>query len=305
MDSLIYDFYGYNVKLNENNSFDYLDYRFVMIFINETEESMKKLNDLSYMLSQVFNNDVVYIVKNKYNKYITDYKEKTSLCLLSYKIEVNIDINTFVNLHTCFLNYFNYRVKLEDIITLWDQRVEYILNQCLVNLNFENETDYLLYQYAILSVGMAYNALQYLKDMQLDFNRNNYNCTLTHRRIHKIDKLEFYNPLNLIIDHSSRDLVELYKNDLIDYKTMMNIAIYYNYEIDEYEYILARLLFPTSIFDIIEDIASDNTLLHDNNKIKNAIKIFKIQINKLNEYYENTSKILNLRPVNWIKYLKL
>ena len=56
-----------------------------------------------------------------------------------------------------------------------------------------------------------------------------------------------FNPFNLILDHSSRDLAELYKNDLIGINDLLNICNYYNYKLDEYEYLLARMLYPTFI----------------------------------------------------------
>lgn len=305
MDSFVYDYYGYNFKLSKEHSVVYQGYIFKLFFVNETEESIKQLNDLSLLLARYFNNDVVYIVKNKYNKYISNYLNDNSICLLTYKNQEKIDVSMFAKLHIAFFNYFDYKVKLENIIVLWDERVEYILNQCLVNLNFDNYTDYLLYQYSMSAIGMSYNALQYLRDIQIDFNRKNYSCTLTHRRIHKLSKLEFFNPFNLIIDHSSRDLAELYKNDLIDLSTLLKLCNYYNYQIDEYEYILARLLFPTSIFDVIEDLSSLSLPYEHKNEVLDSIKQYKLQVEKLKQYYNSIISFINIRPIEWINHFNL
>ena len=301
MKAFIYDYYGYNIdKINEG-SFDYQGYRFSLAAVSESEDLVEKFNELILSLTNVFEGDIVYIVKNKYNKYISNSKDDSNICLLSYKKDNPININHFVKMHTSYQNQFNYYVDLKDIISLWDQRLEYIQNQCLVNLNFDNDAHLLLYEYCQYAIGLALNALQYLADIRIDFNKNSYNSTLTHRRIKKIDKFELFNPFNLIIDHSSRDLAELYKNDLIDFNTLINITSYFNYSVDEYEYLLARLLYPTFIFDILEDLYNEKTNYDYTNQICEAINKQKIALYKLKEYYENIYQYITIRPIDWIK----
>ena len=220
--------------------------------------------------------------------------------MLTYKDEKNIDINYFVKMHMAFLNTFNYYVNIEDIIILWDQRLEYIQNQCLVALNFDNDAHMILYEYSQFAIGLAINALQYLSDMKIDFNKKHYLTTLTHRRIKKMDKFELFNPFNLIVDHSSRDLAELYKNNLIDFDTLFLICQSYSYNVDEYEYLIARLLFPTFIFDIIEDIATDNTMYDYQNEIYYAISKQNEQLDKLKYFYKRISQLMLIRPIDWL-----
>ena len=301
MRNFIYDYYGYNIDKITNGAFTYENYYFLLAATSENEETMENLNSLLSSLANIYNNDIVYIVKNKYNKYISTSKDENNICLLTYKINDPIDINTLVTMHYSFYNQFNYHISLNDIIALWDQRLEYIQNQCLVNLNFDNEAHLLLYEYTMYAVGLAINALKYLADIQIDFQRKNYNSTLTHRRIKKMDKFELFNPFNLIIDHSSRDLAELYKNDLIDFNTLMQICNSYFYSIDEYEYLLSRLLYPTFIFDVVEDIATDNTSYDHTSEIYYAIAKQNKQIDKIKEFYNSISKYMNIRPIEWLK----
>ena len=300
MNSFIYDYYGYNVKLLEDNTFIFKDYTFLLSKTTEDENSLNKLNDLISMLYDKFDGNVVYIVKNKYNKYISSSEGNNNICMLTYKDEKNIDINYFVKMHMAFLNTFNYYVNIEDIIILWDQRLEYIQNQCLVALNFDNDAHMILYEYSQFAIGLAINALQYLSDMKIDFNKKHYLTTLTHRRIKKMDKFELFNPFNLIVDHSSRDLAELYKNNLIDFDTLFLICQSYSYNVDEYEYLIARLLFPTFIFDIIEDIATDNTMYDYQNEIYYAISKQNEQLDKLKYFYKRISQLMLIRPIDWL-----
>lgn len=300
MNSFIYDYYGYNIKLLDDNTFIFKDYTFLLSKTTEDENSLNKLNELINSLYNVFDGNVVYIVKNKYNKYISSSEGNNNICMLTYKDEKNIDINYFVKMHMSFFNTFNYYVNLDDIIILWDQRLEYIQNQCLVALNFDNDAHMILYEYSQFAIGLAINALQYLSDMKIDFNKKHYLTTLTHRRIKKMDKFELFNPFNLIVDHSSRDLSELYKNNLIDFDTLFIICQSYSYNVDEYEYLIARLLFPTFIFDVIEDIATDNTMYDYQKEIYYAISKQNEQLDKLKYFYKRISQLMLIRPIDWL-----
>ncbi len=300
MNSFIYDYYGYNIKLLDDNTFIFKDYTFLLSKTTEDENSLNKLNELINSLYNVFDGNVVYIVKNKYNKYISSSEGNNNICMLTYKDEKNIDINYFVKMHMSFFNTFNYYVNLDDIIILWDQRLEYIQNQCLVALNFDNDAHMILYEYSQFAIGLAINALQYLSDMKIDFNKKHYLTTLTHRRIKKMDKFELFNPFNLIVDHSSRDLSELYKNNLIDFDTLFIICQSYSYNVDEYEYLIARLLFPTFIFDVIEDIATDNTMYDYQKEIYYAISKQNEQLDKLKYFYKKISQLMLIRPIDWL-----
>ena len=301
MQSFIFDYYGYNANI-ENNEFEYEGYKFLLLSVEDDEKDIIKLNDLVNSLNIHFNSDVVFIVKNKYDKYISTSKDNNNICLLTYKIDNQININDFVKMHLSYFNSFSYKINIQQIIDLWDQRIEYIENQCLTNFNFDNDAHLTLYEYTLYSIGQAINSLQYLADMNLDFKRK-YSSTLTHRRIKKMDKYELFNPFNLIVDHSSRDLAELYKNDIISLDTLLNICAFYSYSVDEYEYLLARLLFPTFIFDIVEDMENDKSSYDYTSDIYYAIAKSNSQLDKLKSLYNALISKMNIRPINWINTL--
>ena len=301
MQSFIFDYYGYNANI-ENNEFEYEGYKFLLLSVEDDEKDITKLNDLVNSLNIHFNSDVVFIVKNKYDKYISTSKDNNNICLLTYKIDNQININDFVKMHLSYFNSFSYKINIQQIIDLWDQRIEYIENQCLTNFNFDNDAHLTLYEYTLYSIGLAINSLQYLADMDLDFKRK-YSSTLTHRRIKKMDKYELFNPFNLIVDHSSRDLAELYKNDIISLDTLLNICAFYSYSVDEYEYLLARLLFPTFIFDIVEDMENDKSSYDYTSDIYYAIAKSNSQLDKLKSLYNALISKMNIRPINWINTL--
>lgn len=299
MKNFIYDFYGYNVDNITNGSFIYQDYVFLLAATSEDEKSMENLNNLIVSLANYFENDVVYIVKNKYNQYISTTNDDNNICLLTYK-NSEINLEKLLQMHQIYFNSFNYMVNISEIIILWDQRLEYIQNQCLVNLNFDNEAHLLLYEHTMYAIGLALNALQYLADLQIDFQTQQFPSTLTHRRLKKMDKFNLFNPFNLIIDHSSRDLAELYKNDLIDFDNLFKLCQKYYYSVAEYEYLLARLFYPTFIFDIVEDIATDKQVYDHNNEIYQAIQKQNKQIDKIKEFYRSVNNYFNIRPIEWL-----
>lgn len=303
MESFIYDYYGYNVDQIKEGKFEYQNYIFLLAATSENESSIENLVSFTEKIVELFSPKIVYFVKNKYDKYVSSQEDGNNICLLTYQKDQAVSINDFVRLHTTFLHYAEKKIHIEEIISLWEQRTEYIQNQCLVNLNFDNEAHVDLYEQTNYALGFALNALQYLSDLNIDYKMI-YQTTLTHRRIKEISTFELCNPFNLIMDHSSRDLSELYKNNLIDLKTLFDICSYYQYREDEMQYLMARLLFPTSIFDLIEDIYNDSQYNYTQ-QIYQIIRKQKEQMIRIKEFYLQVKTIINIRPLRWLETLEI
>ncbi len=180
MQSFIFDYYGYNVSEIVDSHFDYKGYRFTLISTTETDANIAKLDEFITNLRQNFDYDVVYFVKNRYNQYIS-INESTSILLLTYRLSP-IPLETLWKMHQIYYNFNQSRLDLNEIINLWEQRIDYLENQCLVILNFDNPSHKDLYEYVMYAIGMAENALQYLSDLKIDF-KDHFIATLTHRRI--------------------------------------------------------------------------------------------------------------------------
>lgn len=296
MQSFIFDYYGYNVSEIVDSHFDYKGYRFTLISTTETDANIAKLDEFVTNLRQNFADDVVYFVKNRYNQYIS-LNESTSILLLTYKLSP-IHLDTLLKMHQIYYNFNQSRLNLNEIISLWEQRIDYLENQCLVILNFDNPSHKDLYEYVMYAIGMAENALQYLTDLRIDF-KDPFIATLTHRRIKKLDKWEIFNPFNLIFDHSSRDLAELYRNDIIDLNQLLDLTKQYQYQIKDYQYLLARVLFPVSVFDVLEDIYLDKNYDYTDT-IYNAIQAQEKHIQKVKILYKTMIQSMNIRPIRWL-----
>lgn len=296
MQSFIFDYYGYNVSEIVDSHFDYKGYRFTLISTTETDANIAKLDEFVTNLRQNFADDVVYFVKNRYNQYIS-LNESTSILLLTYKLSP-IHLDALLKMHQIYYNFNQSRLNLNEIISLWEQRIDYLENQCLVILNFDNPSHKDLYEYVMYAIGMAENALQYLTDLRIDF-KTPFIATLTHRRIKKLDKWEIFNPFNLIFDHSSRDLAELYRNDIIDLNQLLDLTKQYQYQIKDYQYLLARVLFPVSVFDVLEDIYLDKNYDYTDT-IYNAIQAQEKHIQKVKILYKTMIQSMNIRPIRWL-----
>ena len=85
MQSFIFDYYGYNANI-ENNEFEYEGYKFLLLSVEDDEKDIIKLNDLVNSLNIHFNSDVVFIVKNKYDKYMNCgwYDVSANRCFLLF-----------------------------------------------------------------------------------------------------------------------------------------------------------------------------------------------------------------------------
>lgn len=109
-------------------------------------------------------------------------------------------------------------------------------------------------------IGMGENAISYLVN-NLD-SKSNVNLVVSHKRIYQErGSLNFYDPLNFVVDSRVRDVAEFIKEtfynktlNLYDLKSYFNMA---NLNKNEYILLLGRLLFPTYYFDIYDDIINN------------------------------------------------
>lgn len=299
MQSFVFDYYGYNVKDIQNGHFDYDGYRFNLLMTTESEENIKIMNELIELLRKPFNDDIVYFVKNRYGQYLS-LKENSNILLLTYKIGPT-SLDTLIKMNTLYQNVQKDGIKVENIIELWEQRIEYLENQCLVTLNFDKEEHQALYENVIFAIGIAENAIQYLSDLRFDYQES-FVTTLTHRRLKTIDKWEFFNPFNLVFDHSSRGLAELYRNGAISLDELIKITNAYQYSVSEYQYLLARILFPVAIFDVLEDIYLDNNYDYTT-IIYQAIEQQNKALIRAKDFYLRVNKYVNIRPIRWLELI--
>ena len=278
---------------NEKNSY-------IFTMVDRNIEEINQIFSLSKILMEnkiycheiIINNndDILTTVNNK--KYIL---MKNSIC--SNDI---ISINEIINFSIRTRNIWNYdNLNRFDWKKLWIdklQNLEYQISQFHQNSN-------LLVSCFNYYGGLVENNIQFLNEI---YDDNNISLmSVAHKRLEYTMTLnEFYNPLNYIIDYSSRDIAEYLKSKLInkidvidEYLYCIKSSYYTQYE---KKMMVARILYPSYQLDIFEKCFFEN-----NKKYRERItdllvnnEIYEKSIKKI--YVISTTYISNIPYVEWL-----
>ena len=210
-----------------------------------------------------------------------------------------------------FLNDINYiqnmTVNIEcdkslirnDWIKLWSEKIDYYEYQISqVGKKYPLLCDSLSY-----FIGMGENAISYLVN-NLD-SKINVNLVVSHKRIYQErGSLNFYNPLNFVVDSRVRDVAEFIKETfynktlkLCDLKAYFNIA---NLNKNEYILLFGRLLFPTYYFDIYDDIINNDKSEELVINIIDRTDEYESMLNTIYKFILYEKKV-QLEPIEWLQ----
>lgn len=300
MKNFINYYYGFNISNIYFNNGKY-------IFYNEKDRYMLKLcynsnitmyyQELSYQLSQY--NYFFSVVLNRENNYITWIENKPYIVLKLNNIENDklsiFDIKTdmFVKTNTklSILNRFPW-------IKLWESKIDYFEEWIFTKHN-DYKKIYPLFHYFI---GIAENALLYLKESEVEEKKESSDrLVIAHDRVTlNYELYDYYDPTNIIFDHSSRDISEYIKSmflhriwDLDLIKKYLEKHYFSRYGL---RMLFARILFPSFFFDYLEEMIIKNNdvdLLYLENRadeFQNFIKGISLF------FYEN----YNIPMIPWI-----
>ena len=287
-----------NITQNNNNYYFTINndnYCFT-IYTRDIKESNEiyKLN--KYMLSS---NILVHeIIPNKDNYVVTIIN---NIPYILYKIYINKNKKLTINELT-YLSNFTYQV--DKILTrnnwniLWSNKIDY----------FEYQINQMGKKYPILVdtfayfTGLAENAISYVKYTTLETQiETSDNPVISHRKINNtIESL--YNPLNIILDHKSRDIAEYIKLSFLN----KNTNIYQ--ELDSYfsnnyysefglRLLYARIIYPSFYFDMYEQIIQG---LRKESDLLNIVTLLDDYELYLKEMYYYLKKYHNIPEIDWI-----
>ena len=293
--SFLFDNYGLYPNDLVDNSFIIDDKLYKVEEIkNYSEEDMNSLVNFSIEIKKVIGKDY-QIIKNRKNQYITR-NVNASYALISVPI-YKVNYYDIINFNMFFQNK-NINYKVSQMIDIWLERYNNIQNSCFNALNNEDKYYNDIYIAVSYSFGLAENAISYLADAKLDYGDEIERLVLSHVRLNSLDSYSFLNPLNMIYDSIVRDYAELYKFNLIDLIELNKITDYLNLTQKEATLLMARVLYPTKVFDILED-----NYLNDDYKFNKASEYFKT-IDKELQRIKNLHKLLikkyNIRPIKWL-----
>lgn len=286
--------YFYNLKidtLHKNTNryeFEIDKNRYYLILSYRYEKELKQIENLIKN-----NQNFDQIIHNINSKLITNISGKNYLLLKKSNKKTSIE-DEILNYYKILLPtqlYFN--IDRTDWVYLWSEKIDYI----------EYQKTHLKGEYPLLEesinyfIGMAENAIMYIRNC---FNENNDSddIVLSHKRI---TNKEFNSPINLIVDHRSRDISEylkyLFFNNNYDYIKISQYLQKLNLNNYMYRLLYGRMLFPTFYFDKYDDIVNKN-------ESEKEILIILKRVEAYEDFLKNIYSIINqntaIKKVDWL-----
>lgn len=275
---------NYYFKIN-NNYYIFKEYTINISLI----EDITKLN---IYLNNYLNTNK--IIPNKYNNPLTKINDNYYiLILLSNKNNINLTTISKFSLipppDIKSLERNNWQI-------LWSNMIDYYETQI-----GENSKKYPLIRESFdYFIGLAENAISYLTYTKKETPKTIYdNKVLSHNNLyHSLD-----DPLNIIIDHKSRDLAEYIKLSFFDnnkniFQELDNYFYYHKYSDYGIRVLFSRILYPSFYFKTYNDIIQGITKEKELNNIINNIDKYEIYIYNIYIYLKKYS---NLPPIEWLK----
>ena len=270
----------YEFEINKNRYYLVLAYRYE-----------KELEQIENLIKDNKNFD--QIIRNINSKLMTNINGKNYLLLEKSNKKTSIE-DELLNYYKVLLPsqlYFN--IDRTDWVYLWSEKIDYIEYQ---KIHLKGEYP-LLEESINYFIGMAENAIMYVRNCFKE-DSNLDDLVLSHKRI--ISK-EFNSPINLIVDHRSRDISEYLKylfftNDY-DYIKINQYLQKLNLNSYMYKLLYGRMLFPTFYFDKYDDIVNKNK------SEKEILAILK-KAEAYEDFLKNIYLIINqntaIKKVDWL-----
>ena len=103
----------------------------------------------------------------------------------------------------------------------------------------------------------------------------------------------------MIIDSPVRDFAELYKNEEISLEELISILTRYQFNSKDVTLLLARILYPTKFFDLLEKhYQKRDDITPDLNEYYENITFYIDKIKKIHSYLVNN---YGIRKINWLE----
>lgn len=284
-----YNIYTENIRLNGNNYyFNYENENYIFYLYNGNYNELEKIYEI---YTQVLKLGIYshQIILNKDNQILTIYNQKQYVLLkynsnLNTKIKIN-DILYFGNMTERYKNIINWK-------TLWSSKIDY----------FEYQMSHFGKKYRLLRNSFSYYAGIVENGIILLNEKKTVASSISHKRISCNETfLEFYNPLNYIIDIKVRDSAEYFKNKLlIDKNIFEDIKKYLaisKLNENEVYYFFVRMFYPSFYFDCYEKVINGNI---DEYKIKEVIEITPYYENLLRELYQYLKQYIQIPEIEWL-----
>jgi len=254
MKNIIYLNYNLDVNVN-NNSNDvysfYIDY--VKYYFIKVKRPIEDINHINELLS--LQKNYYHLIVKTVNNTLFSKVEKNNYVLL----KLNYPENDEITLDDIIKNQIkveniNKSLKRNSWSSLWERKNDYLEYQ-ISELAKNHTTAISSFSYYL---ALAENTIAYF-----NLTDKNGELSLNQKRIiYPNYSLNYFNPLNLIIDYRVRDVAEYIKvcfwnkKDAIgEVKKIINKNIYSS---SEYNLLFVRILYPSNYFDDLQLVLENN-----------------------------------------------
>lgn len=216
--------------------------------------SLNDINTIYQISKSLYQNKVPVheMIFNRNQALITLVNNQPYILMKIHSKMENITLELFLNFLSQTKRITMYPMQNE-WPKLWAEKIDY----------FEYQIGQLSRKFPILSeslpyyVGLAENAIGYIQNA-MDQNPVQEN-RIVHKRASSLDtNITFYNPLNIMVDHKTRDIVEYMKSLFLEKKDPLTALNQYMdmelLSVYDVQMLYGRLLFPTFYFDLYEKI---------------------------------------------------
>ena len=297
--------YYYNLNINtiyQNNEYFYFEIeneRYELVIYTREIKEQQAIYELNKKM--VISNILVHeIILNKDNYVVTIIN---NIPYILYKVYINKDKEISL-LELTYLS--NYNFEYNDILTrdnwnvLWGKKIDYLEYQ----INQTGKKHPILVDSFSYFVGLAENAISYVKNTTIETKKEQTDIgVISHRKIKQCNKLNcIYDPLNIVIDHKSRDLAEYIKLSFFNNnKNIFNeLDIYFSnhyFSLYGIRILFARILYPSFYFDMYEEIILEKRNESDVLDITNKITEYEEYLKYIFIYLK---KFYNIPEIDWL-----
>lgn len=290
--------YYYNLQLVElqekqnNYTFKVKNNNYIL---KEYNNNLDNINDI-YTLNKYINNyyPIDKIILNKYNAPLTKVNN-TYYILIKANERKELKLSIISNLSNIKLPEIK-SLERNNWEVLWSNMIDYYESQI-----GQNEKKYPLIRESFdYFIGLGENAISYLVNTKKEVQKEtNDNKVLSHNSLYN----SLYDPLNIIIDHKSRDVAEyikisFFKNNKNIFKELDEYFFYNRYSLYGIRVLYARIIYPSFYFKLYDEIFREKKEEKELNKIINRINEYEIY---LKDIYLYLNKYYNIPNIEWLK----
>lgn len=295
MKNVLYNYYDILVdELNKsaNNYFFYFNNELFLFYL--------VLNDINLV-----ENIYKYIVENNIESFnIILNKEGNLFSDVDKKKYVLLRVKGILKYEVKFDEFKYYPVNSNGVNwgTLWSERLDYYEVQ-IRELGIKYQT--VLNSFGMFS-GLAENAILYFNMTMEKFGDLESNVGIVHNRVkYPCYLIDYYNPVNFVIDYSVRDIGEYIKSYIIsddfDFNNVVTLINRMNLNDLMFNLLYARLLYPTFYFDVFDKIILEDGRDSDIVFILDKIDIYLDTLKRLYDRFNNEYQMFRIEWLNKIK----